>query len=297
MDEPVETAGRRPGAVYLWGALFVLAWAALTALLGGGDARADDQGASPLGEATSLIAEAADDVVAPVISGTATAIAASAEPTSQATMTVVEQTTDAVAQTPVIGEPVAETFASASDTVSTTTTVITDAVAETPVAPAIEPVADALRDVPLVGDALDELGAIDLVDEVAATVDTTIAEVAPVIDAAPVVEAVQPATPEIVAAPARVVTTVPAADAVVADVAVASIRGWSTPPAGSEPASLPPGVAASSTAAASGGGGPGQSSDSPPGSHLFDGVSALASIPADSALPPSPAGSTDVSPD
>lgn len=297
MDEPVETAGRRPGAVYLWGALFVLAWAALTALLGGGDARADDQGASPLGEATSLIAEAADDVVAPVISGTATAIAAPAEPTSQATMTVVEQTTDAVAQTPVSGEPVAETFVSASDTVSTTTTVITDAVAETPVAPAIEPVADALRDVPLVGDALDELGAIDLVDEVAATVDTTIAEVAPVIDAAPVVEAVQPATPEIVAAPARVVTTVPAADAVVADVAVASIRGWSTPPAGSEPASLPPGVAASSTAAASGGGGPGQSSDSPPGSRLLDGMSTLASIPADSALPPSPAGSTDVSPD
>ncbi|GEM_PF-3029388 len=57
------------------------------------------------------------------------------------------------------------------------------------------------------------------------------------------------------------------------------------------------GTAAPTSAAGSGGHSPGANSDSPAAPGLSDSISARAGVPADAALPPSPAGSTDVSPD
>ena len=67
-----------------------------------------------------------------------------------------------------------------------------------------------------------------------------------------------------------------------------------------QPGSVPEpalGSAAPTSAAASSGHSPGANSDSPATPGLSDSISSRTGIPADAALPPSPAGSTDVSPD
>lgn len=334
----VGTTGRRIPAGYLWGAFLVLAWAALTAVAGGGEARADDEPPKPLSGLTSLVGDTVGEVVTPVVKTTTAAAAEVAAPVVETAKTVVSKTSTAVAAAPVVAEPVAEVVAKAGGTVDKVEKVVSEA----PVSAIVAPVTDAVRSVPVLGGVLDELGAVQLIDEVTTGADEVLNVVPPVLGGSvrPVVEGVQPSAPDVLtpvipetdlppappadspaasaaaleaeaeaeaaaaAAAAKPVReaaafagTLPSRAPTVAAPQTLTNRGTDPSPEPGGASNLPPGVAASSAAGGNGGPAPGASSDGPPLARLFDGTSTRASIPTSTTLPPSPAGSPDVSPD
>lgn len=336
----VETTGVRRTAVYLWGAFLVLAWALLSAVLSGSEARADDETPAPLSGLTSLVGDTLGGVVAPVAKAATSTVEQVAAPVTSTVQQVVEKTTTTVASVPVVGAPAAQVIAQTGDTVSTVTKTVEDVAASAPVSAIVTPVTDAVGSVPVVGSVVDGLGATDLVDEVATGVDSVLEIVPPVIGTTvdPVVGGLQPGIPSTEDAvvpdlevpldadgspadpgadsgagwavePASVVAVTPVAQpsasalpAVMRDAGAILPRdshAQPTVPSGEQPGapSSSPGVAAPTSAAGGSGPAPGTSSDRPPSARLDLGASSRTGIPVDAALPDSPAGSTDVSPD
>lgn len=331
----LETTGRRIPAVYLWGAFVVLAWALLTAFTGGDDARADDEPAAPLSGLTSLVGDTIGDVVTPVVQTTTSTVEQAAAPVVQTVEKVVAKTTGSVAQVPIVGAPVTQTVSQAGDTVSAVTETVGEVVSSSPVSAIVTPVTDAVGDVPVIGAVLEGLGATDLVDEVATGVDGVLAVVPPVVDSTvdPIVDDLQPSIPgtDEPAKPGVELPPVPheepasAVDGVVVGSVVPPLPEAARQSAASGPFSSERGAGATfsrdagarlftpshsptvapamapavATSSASGGGGPapGASSDGPSSARVIQAMSTRSGIPADAALPPSPAGSTDVSPD
>ncbi|WP_313357480.1 hypothetical protein [Microbacterium sp.] len=332
----VETTGGRRSAVYLWGALFVLAWALLSAVFAGGEARADDEAPTPLSGLTSLVGDTLGGGVAPVAKAATTTVEHVAAPVVPVVEQVVAKTTTTVASVPVVGAPTAHVIAQTGETVSNVTQTVEDVAASTPVSSIVTPVTDAVSGVPVLGTVLDGLGATDLVDELATGVDEVLDIVPPVIDSTvtPVVDGLQPSIPgsddaglpeldrpldddavtpgvdsaaepaaEIEAVTAVTHTAQPAASALPV---VSHDNDWTPPDAGvqqSAPSGDLPGAPASAPAAspasAAGSGGPasGATSDRPSSARVDIDASSRTGIPADAALPASPAGGTDVSPD
>ncbi|PKI91450.1 hypothetical protein CW368_05815 [Actinomycetales bacterium SN12] len=341
----VETTGVRRSAVYLWGALFVLAWALLSAVLGAGEARADDEPPAPLSGITSLVGDTLGGVVTPVAKTVTSTVEQVASPVVSTVEKAVTKTTTTVASVPVVGAPAAQVVEKVGDTVSSATQTVEDVVASAPVSAIVTPVTDAVSSVPVVGSIVDGLGATDLVNEVATGVDKVLDVVPPVIESTvdPVVDGLKPGIPSTGGADLPELD-LPLADA--ANPAVDSAAGLAvepeavpTVPATAAPAAAPtaqssasvplvlergavvtlprdssaqqtapsgdphgapassPGVVTPTSAAGGSGGAPGTSSDRPSSDRLDLDVSSRTGIPADAALPASPAGSTDVSPD
>lgn len=193
----VETTGVRRSAVYLWGALFVLAWALLSAVFAGGDARADDDSSAPLSGLTSLVGDTLGDVVTPVAKAATSTVEHVAAPVVSTVEKAVEKTTTTVASVPVVGAPAAQVIEKTGDTVSNVTQTVEDVAASAPVSAIVTPVTDAVSSVPVVGAVVDGLGATGLVDEVATGLDGVLESVPPVIGSTvdPVVDALQPNIP------------------------------------------------------------------------------------------------------
>lgn len=336
----VETTGVRRSAVYLWGALFVLAWALLSAVFSGGDARADDESPAPLSGLTSLVGDTLGDVVAPVAKTATSTVDQIASPVVSTVEKAVEKTTATVASVPVVGAPAAEVIATTGDTVSAVTQTVGAVAESAPVSAIVTPVTDVVSSVPVVGAVVDGLGATDLVGEVATGVDGVLEVVPPVIDSTiePVIDGLQPSIPttgdtalpgaEVPfdidssdAGPAGEAAAEPAceSEALTAETTSAHSSTFAfavsvsedasalardaavqpTAPSGSPPGapSSGPGVVTPTAAAGGSGSAPGTSSDTPSSARLDDAASSRTGIPDDAALPASPAGSTDVSPD
>lgn len=328
----VETTEARRSAVYLWGALFVLAWAMLSAVFAGGEARADDETPAPLSGLTSLVGDTLGGVVAPVAKAATTTVEHVAAPVVSTVEQVAAKTTTTVASVPVVGAPTAQVIAKTGETVSNVTQTVEDVVASAPVSAIVTPVTDAVSGVPVLGTLVDGLGATGLVDELATGVDDVLDIVPPVIDSTvtPVVDGLQPSIPgsdgaglpeldlpldddavapgvdssvELEAVTAVTHTAQPAASALLV---VSRDSDWTPPDAGVQQSApsrdLPGGPAsapAASPASAAGSGGPasGATSDRPASARVDIDASSRTGIPADAALPASPAGHTDVSPD
>lgn len=332
----VETTEARRSVVYLWGALFVLAWALLSALFAGGEARADDETPAPLSGLTSLVGDTLGGVVAPVAKATTTTVEHVAAPVVSTVEQVAAKTTTTVASVPVVGAPTAQVIAKTGETVSNVTQAVGDVVASAPVSAIVTPVTDAVSGVPVLGTLVDGLGATDLVDELATGVDDVLDIVPPVIDSTvtPVVDGLQPSIPgsdgatlpeldlpldDDAVAPGVDSSAVPAAEleavtavthtaqpAASALLVVSRDSDWTPPDAGVQQSApsrdLPGGPAsapAASPASAAGSGGPasGATSDRPASARVDIAASWRTGISSDAALPASPAGRTDVSPD
>ncbi|MEV7632731.1 hypothetical protein AB0N64_10005 [Microbacterium sp. NPDC089318] len=331
----VETTGRRIPAVYLWGAFFVLAWAVLTALIGGGDARADDESRAPLSGLASLVDDAVGEVVAPVVKATAATVEELTAPVVKTVEKAVSETTTAVASVPVVGEPVAETVVKTAETTSNVTETVETVASSAPVTVVIAPVTDIVRAVPVVGAVVEDLGATGLVDETASSVDEILEVAAPTVEStvAPVVDALQPGIPDAEAPDSSIVdgtltpidvpadadpssdTTAHAETAATVDerpsyaasgsvtrAAMTLVHEVATdkPMPSHQPGSAPEpalSTVTSTSAAGNGGPSPGAHADGPANADLIGAMSSRTAIPANALLPPSSADSTDVSPD
>lgn len=285
----VETTGSRTSAVYLWGALLVLAWAVLTALVGGGEAHADDESGG---------------ILTPVVKTTTAAVKESTETVAG----TVAQTAESALKTAEGGERVTSWH---------------------PIDAIVTPVTDAVREVPIVGAALDELGATDVVEKTPTGLDQVREMLAPVVDRAvdpvidslvdPAIDGLQPGIPDAVlplipdaglqtgpatttAKPSAVAPTAPVGSTASGFSGVTTASAGrvdasnSTPPSG-DPGGAPTLAPGATTSAGNGGPAPGANSDAPSSASHIHSISIRAGIPSDIALPPSPAGSTDVSPD
>lgn len=334
----VETTEGRRSAVFLWGALFVLAWGLLSAVFAGGEARADDETPAPLSGLTSLVGDTLGDVVTPVAKAATSTVEHVAAPVVSTVEKVVAKTTTTVASVPVVGAPTAQVVAKTGETVSNVTQAVDDVVASAPVSAIVTPVTDAVSSVPVLGAVVDGLGATDLVDELATGVDGVLDVVPPVIDSTvtPVVDALQPGIPgsddsglpepelplgdsaiapdvDSAAVPAAefrleaVATLTPTAQPAASAPRVVPRGSIVVPPDAGAQQSAPsrdlpggpasaPGVSPAS-AAGSGGSASGATSDRPASARVDIDASWRTGIPSDAALPASPAGGTDVSPD
>ncbi|MBY6061774.1 hypothetical protein [Microbacterium esteraromaticum] len=329
----VEASRRRVPAVILWGGLVVLAWAALTVLVGGGDAHADDDDSTPLSGLSSLVTTTVTEVVDPVVEKAAEAVTTVTEPVLESTQQVVEKAARTVASVPVVGSTASDALGTVSQTVSSATDAVTDVVSDAPVSSVVRPVTDTVREVPVVGEVLDELGATDLLDDSAGAVDGVVDNLAPVVDGTvpPVVDALDPQRPTAPTPDVGEPTLPTGPDAVLPDDTTADANADATPAIAlptndahrtpwsggphpvlssgdaaasasgiehpNETSAPPPGLVPASSAAGPGGSAGGaHPAVHHSASHLHDsGVSA--GPPADSVLPPAPVGDTDVSPD
>lgn len=323
----LRTTGSRIPAAYLWGAFFVLTWALLTAFAGGDEARADDEPASPLSRPSSLVGDTLGDITTPLVQTTTSTVEKAAAPVVEKVEKVVS--TVSTTEVPIVRAPVAQTVA----TVSTVTETVGKVASSAPVSSIVTPVTDAVGDVPVLGAVLDGIGATDLVDEVATDADGVLEVVSPVVETTvdPIVDGLQPSIPgadqsalpdaelppvardaqaaAVVVVPPAALPMVQAARQPTASGLLAPERdagatlsrdigvGPSAP--SPSPGGAPAIAAGVATSSAGGGGGPapGASSDDPSSTRLTQAVSTRSGIPADVQLPPSPAGSTDVSPD
>lgn len=329
----VEASRRRVPAVILWGGLVVLAWAALTVLVGGGDAHADDDDSTPLAGLSSLVTTTVTEVVDPVVEKAAEAVTTVTEPVVESTQQVVEKAAKTVASVPVVGSTASDALGTVSQTVSSATDAVTDVVSDAPVSSVVRPVTDTVREVPVVGEVLDELGATDLLDDSAGALDGVVDNLAPVVDGTvpPVVDALDPQHPTAPTPDVGEPTLPTGPDAVLPDDTTADANADATPAIAlptndahrtpwsggphpvlssgdtaasasgiehpNETSAPPPGLVPASSAAGPGGSAGGaHPAVHHSASHLHDcGVSA--GPPADSTLPPAPVGDTDVSPD
>lgn len=330
----VSASRRRIPAVFVWGALAVLAWAAFTALVGGGDARADDDTDKPLSGVSSLLTGVVSEVADPLVEGVVEVVTETTAPVVNATEKVVEKTVEVVAKVPVVGKPASDALGTTGQAVSTVVETVGDVAADSPVSSVVKPVTDIVREVPVVGTVLDDLGATDLLDDSAGAVDGVVDSLTPVVDRTvpPVIEALDPqhpnddattapdgATPtpaapgpdasatdpqamvRAAADPAPVAVAFAMKPTFVASVGVVASSATQTRSDADEPTSPatgPPLAMAPASSSAGPGGSAGGMNAALHHLHVHaDGAWAAAGHPADSALPPSPVGSTDVSPD
>lgn len=193
-----EAMGRRTPAVILWGALAVLAWALFAALFSGGQAHADEgDDPKPLTGLTNLVSGVVSKVVDPVAESTADTVTQVTAPVVDTAKKVVEKTADTVATVPVVGKPAADAVDAvdaARKTVTAVTNTVTTVATNAPVSSIVRPVTEVVRKVPVVGDALDELGAVELLDTSADAVDDVVGTVTPVVEdtVTPVIDALEP---------------------------------------------------------------------------------------------------------
>lgn len=329
-----QATRHRIPAVFLWGALAVIVWAALTALLGGGQAHADDDDSKPLDGLTSLVGGVVTKVVDPVIEKTADVVTEATAPVVAVAEKTVAKTAETVAAVPVVGEPAANALGAASETAASLTETVTEVTSSAPVSSIVRPVTNVVREVPVVGGVLEDLGATDLLDESAGAVDGVVDTLTPIVEntAPPVVDALDPQLPgdgpaiipgDEVSPITEGDTSAPSSNAIAATATTEAPRGalstsaWAMPswertaPSATayeadesdarDPRS-PTSAPALVTSPASSSAGPGGSSSGVNAvlHHLpvhADGAWTSAELSADSAPPPSPVGKTDVSPD
>ncbi|WP_435748424.1 hypothetical protein [Microbacterium sp. PMB16] len=188
-------------AVVIWGGFGALAWATLTLLTGGGAAHADEKSDGPLDGLTSIVNETVSAVTAPVTPVVTQVVAPVVKtvvaPVQQAAPAVVHTVTQTVAKVPVAGAVAAPVVKAVTDTAKNVVAPVTEVLTDSPVAQITDPVVDAVKGLPVVGELVDDLGAIDLIDDVVGVVDDTAGVIGGVIDETvpPVLEAVDPAAP------------------------------------------------------------------------------------------------------
>lgn len=317
----------------LWGALVVLGWAALSAFFGGAAAHAaDDSPAEPstitsvltaqVKAATNAVSDTLDAVAQPLTEVATETIDDVVVPLSDPVVRAVSKATDGVGAAPEVGAPAQETASSVQEVTSSVLEPVITAVRDEPLTHAIQHVVDAVAALPLAGPALDDLGVLDLVQRTAGTVDDVVAVTGPVLAVTDPVLSVSPPSPDgpadgpvsaaiPVVAPTDVSVTGSAGPDAVPTPAPSSIDHpdpgppfpeTKTDAAGPDtPASGPPGSpgapASPTSAAGAGGSAAGVPADAHAPSSLHDDCFTTRESVPDSPLPPSPAGSTDVSPD
>ncbi|MFS0894683.1 hypothetical protein [Microbacterium sp. 179-I 3D3 NHS] len=213
MDARATRRGIPAGVI--WGGFGVLAWAALTALTGGGSAHADEQPSGPLDGLTSLVSETVSAVTAPVtpvveqvvapvapvvqqvVAPVAPVVQQVVAPVQQAAPAVVDTVTETVAQAPVVGSVATPVLEAVSHTTQAVVAPVTGILTDSPVSQITDPVLDLVTGLPIVGKVVDDLGAIDLIDGVVGIVDDTTGLIGGVVDETvpPVLEAIDPAVP------------------------------------------------------------------------------------------------------
>ena len=210
MDVDVRASRRGVPAGVLWGALGVIAWAALTVVTGGGSAHADESDDGILDPLTSLVGDTVSSVtepLAPVVTQVvAPVVQTVVAPVQQTVPAVAAPVVEAVTQAPVVGPVAAPAVATAAQTVEAVTAPVIDTLVDAPAAHITTPVVDAVAGVPVVGDLLGDLGVIDLVGTVIGAVDETVAVVGTVTDETvpAIVDALDPGTQGIVTTPAAI---------------------------------------------------------------------------------------------
>ncbi|WP_309127119.1 hypothetical protein [Microbacterium sp.] len=321
-----------PGAL-LWGALIVLGWAALSSLLGADTAHAaeDDEPSGltsvisgPVKVVTATVSDVVDAAAQPVAEVTAGAVGEVLAPVAAPVVKGAEKAVDAVMATPVVGSPTKNAVSETRDIATSTVQPVVAVVTNDPVTRVLQPVTDAIAAVPVVGGALDELGVLDLVDRTAGTVDDILDATDPVLTVTvpDVVDGgVAPAPMPIArgALPDAVATSATVSDGAVVRSATEVVTGHrhaaspgredsvaasssprpSTTPPGmtvAPPGTHDPPAAPSAVASPAG-----ASAGSPASAHEADGARDDPGVTrepsTDPSLPPSPASSTDVSPD
>ncbi|WEK61370.1 MAG: hypothetical protein P0Y60_01010 [Candidatus Microbacterium colombiense] len=206
----------------LWGAIGVTAWAAITILIGGGSAHADEQDDSPLSPLTSLVGDTVKAVTAPVapvvqqvVAPVVTKVVA---PVQQVAPAVVATVSNTVAKVPVVGPATAPVVHTVTETTQQIVKPVTAVLQNNPVSQITTPVLDAVAALPVIGSLVDDLGVPTVVRDVVGIVDDTTALIGGVTDAVvpPVLEGLDPTTP----AP-----TTPAVDGPLADPGTAAGQG------------------------------------------------------------------------
>ena len=201
-----------PAAVF-WGGLGVLAWATLTAFLGGGSAHADEQSDDPLDGLTSLVSNTVNAVTAPVapvvtqvVAPVVTQVVA---PVQQAVPAVVAAVTRPVTQAPIVAPVTAPVVHTVTETAAAVVEPVTNALSHAPVATLTDPILGAVGSIPVVGGLVSDLGVISAVGDVVGIVDDTTALLGQVTNETvpPVLEALDPTTsapgagPDIISSP------------------------------------------------------------------------------------------------
>lgn len=320
---------RRAPWALLWGALVILGWAVLSSLLGGGTAHAadapDDAPSSLLSKlssqvkaTTTAVSDLIDDAVQPVADKATDAVQTVAE-------TVTSPVEKAVAVVPApVRAPVTEAVTASREVVTTAVEPVVAVVRDAPVARVLKPVTDAVAELPVVGEVIDSLGVPEFIERTGDTVDDVLDIADPVV-AVVLPPAVDPGQPgSHVGQPGAVTDAASTAPEFAPTNAAADrdafplsalVTGWHgitpdrdgvpvTPSVAARdesPASSPPGApedpASPTTSAGPSGSSSGvpanadESSDLHPDSWTANGTCS------NTVLPPSPAGSTDVSPD
>ncbi len=187
----------------------MLAWAALTLLTSTGTAHADEETDGPLDGLTSLVGStvgAGTDLVSDVVTDTVTpaveyvapvvteTVPTAAEPVAQS----VSQTVDAIPVVRDVVPPVVAPVAdAATETATEVTAPVTQLLKDSPVSQVTDPVLDAVSDIHIVGDVLEDLSITDAATEISRTVDATAGVLGGAVEDAfpPVLETVDRAVP------------------------------------------------------------------------------------------------------
>lgn len=312
-----------PAAV-IWGALLVLAWAALTILTGGAPAHADEHEDGPLDGLTSLVKGTVAAVTAPLPAAAADIV----EPVRDVAASVVNSAAESTDEIPVAGPVVAPVVHEVASSVQAVAAPITEVLQNAPVAQVVDPIVDVVADAPVIGHFVVDIGGAEVIRDVVGIVDGAAGVVGDVAEGTvpPLVDAVDPLTPvspetavpsppqsPAPPPPASAGVSAPAPDAgvptrvrVVNDAEHGqislSIHGSDVPatsaPARSDaPAGAPLGSPSSSSSSAPGGGSTGAAARISDDGVLLLRAEKHGSGASDDALPTSPIADTDVSPD
>ena len=333
VDVNARATRRGIPAAVKWGGLVALSWAALTIVIGGGSAHADEQSDGPLDGLTSVVGETVSAVTAPVITQVvapvvnqvaAPVVQAVVAPVQQAAPVVVATVTQTVTSVPVVGPAAAPVVQAVSQTAQGVVAPVTDLLTDAPVSQIADPILDAVTGLPIVGGLVDDLGARDLVDQVVGVVDDTVGVIGGVTEETvpPILEALDPAHPGagspfepgapdgVLSAQYLVATTTSGAPGVSDSGSVPALSAQPVAPADASTVAIgergapesgpgaPPGTPAAPTSSAGSGGG-----SSNAHARLSDAVAPplhawqRAAGASDDALPASPVADTNVSPD
>ena len=341
------TASRRISTGIAWGAFAVLAWAAITLMTSTGTAHADEETDGPLngltslvgstvGTGTELVSDVVTETVVPVVEHVAPVVTETIpDAVAPATQTV-SQTVEAV---PVVRDVVPPVLAPVTEKVAETATEVaapvTQLLQESPVSQVSDPLLDAVSEIGIVGDVLDDLSVADAVTDISRAVDATTGSLGrTVADAAPpvlgTIDQVVPDAPDVsvpgapardefapASSPATAPSVVPATATFIAtafsaaDTSMRPLAAMAAAPTGAvaevgtggEPADpvraahAPPGSTAPSSSAGHGGGQMGEAARL--GDAVADSLRAWKHTlgATDDALPCSPVSEADVSPD
>lgn len=173
-------------AVVIWGGLGALAWAALTVLTGGSQAHADEQSKGPVDGATSLVSHTLDAVTEPVAPVVTTVVApvvkAAVAPVQQTAPAVVAPVVRTVVNAPVVGDVVAPAADVVVEAAKPVVRAVTDTVEGAPSSQVVDPIVDAVTELPVVGELAEDLGVVDAVDDLTGMLDDTTDIVGGVVD-------------------------------------------------------------------------------------------------------------------